>query len=159
MDQVKEEKKENNIQVESKENRPEPRKETRPVGSYYHPLFSMFNDFFGDDDVDSLMKTDITETEDAYLLEVELPGVDKKDVKISLDNGYLAIAAKVDTRGNQHGKVLRRERFSGSFKRSYYVGDRILKQDISASMENGILSIRVGKPAEKSEEEKYISIQ
>ena len=106
-----------------------------------------------------MMRTDITESTDAYFLEVELPGVDKKDVKISLDKGYLTISARLNTNDNRHnGKFIHKERISGTFKRSFYAGDAVTKADISAQMENGVLAITVKKPAEKSDSEKYISI-
>lgn len=125
-----------------------------------HPFWSFFNDCFGNDDSDDLMKTDITDEDGAYRLEVEVPGVDKKDVKISLDKGYLSITAKVNSTLNQgHAKSLHRERYYGSYRRSFYVGNSIEKDAITASMNNGILTVKVNKPKEKTDEEKYIQIQ
>ncbi len=125
-----------------------------------HPFWSFFNDCFGNDDSADVMKTDIADEGGAYRLEVEVPGVDKKDVKISLDKGYLSITARVNSSDNQgHGKNIHRERFYGSFRRSFYVGNSIEKENISASMENGILTVKVNKPKEKSDDEKFIQIQ
>ncbi len=125
-----------------------------------HPFWSFFNDCFGNDDTDGLMKTDIADDDDAYRLEIEVPGVDKKDVKISLDKGYLSITAKVSPTEKQgHEKSIHRERYYGSYRRSFYVGNSIEKDSITASMNNGILTVKVNKPKEKAEEEKYIQIQ
>ena len=60
-----------------------------------HPFWSFFNDCFSDNDTADVMKTDITDEGGDYKLEVEVPGVNKKDVKISLDKGYLSITARV----------------------------------------------------------------
>ena len=124
----------------------------------YHPFWSLFNDCFGDETSD-VMRTDITDSGDSYQVEIEVPGMDKKDVKISLDKGYLTINAKVNASENvRSGKNLHRERFYGSYRRSYYVGDAINKEDISAAMDKGILTITIAKPKEKSDDEKYIDI-
>ena len=148
--------KKENVQIEGKENQPV---QKRSGVNYYNPFFSFFNDCFRDDEIGDMMRTDITESTDAYFLEVELPGVDKKDVKISLDKGYLTISARLNTNDYRHnGKFIHKERISGTFKRSFYAGDAVTKADISAQMENGVLAITVKKPAEKSDSEKYISI-
>ena len=128
--------------------------------NYYHPFWSLFNDCFSDEDTAEVMKTDIRDHGDCYKMEIEVPGVDKKDVKISLDKGYLSISAKsVSSEDSTHGKTIHKERFYGSYRRSYYVGDGVTKEDITASMDNGILTVVVNKPKEKAEEEKYIQIQ
>lgn len=125
-----------------------------------HPFWSFFNDCFSNYDSTDVMKTDITDEGEDYKLEVEVPGVDKKDVKIALDKGYLSITAKVSNNDTQgHGKNLHRERFTGSFRRSFYVGDSFSKDNINASMDKGILTVKLIKPKEKAEEEKYIQIQ
>lgn len=125
-----------------------------------HPFWSFFNDCFSDNDTADVMKTDITDEGGDYRLEVEVPGVDKKDVKISLDKGYLSITARVNSSENQgHGKNIHRERYYGSFRRSFYVGNSIEKDNISASMNNGILVVKVNKPKEKADDEKFIQIQ
>lgn len=125
----------------------------------YHPFWSLFNDCFGEETSD-VMRTDITDNGDAYHVEIELPGVDKKDVRISLEKGYLTINAKVNASEHvRSGKNLHRERFYGTYRRSYYVGDAITKENVSASMDRGVLLITVNKPKEKSEEEKYIDIE
>lgn len=125
-----------------------------------HPFWSFFNDCFSDDDNADVMKTDITDEGGDYKLEVEVPGVDKKDVKISLEKGYLSITARVNSSEMQgHGKNVHRERYYGSFRRSFYVGNSIEKENISASMNNGILTVKVNKPKEKSDDEKFIQIQ
>lgn len=146
-----------NINLNEKKEPIEKREERHPMNSY-HPFWSLFNDCFGDETSD-VMRTDIVDVGDSYKMEIEVPGSDKKDVKISLDKGYLTISAKVNSNESFHsGKALHRERFYGSYRRSYYVGEHISKEDVSASMDKGILTININKPKEKAEQEKYIDI-
>ena len=98
--------------------------------------------------VSTLMKTDIKETEKAYELHVELPGFKKEDIHIELSEGYLAIDAASTSsseESDEEGTYIRKERFSGSCSRSFYVGDDISEEDIRAKFEDGILKILVPK--------------
>ncbi len=145
------------MKVEEEKNE---RKENYHMDNYYHPFWSLLNDCFGGEDASSVMKTDISENQDGYHLEVEVPGVDKKNVRLSLDKGYLTIAATVNRHEKEsHGKYLRSERASGSFSRSFYIGNNVKKDDISASCENGILNVVIKKPQELKQEEKFIEIK
>ena len=128
--------------------------------------FDLFDDFFKDDFFTkkdtSLMKTDIKETKDNYLIEMDLPGYDKDNINLSLKDGYLSISAKVEKEENQNDeeKYVRKERFYGECSRSFYVGDNLTEEDISAEFKNGILKITVPKKEEKlSNETKYIEIK
>ena len=93
------------------------------------------------------MKTDIKELEDHYEMAVELPGFDKKNIGLKLEDGYLAIIAEVnrsDEEKDKKGNYLHRERFSGKTSRSYYVGD-VDKETIKAAYDNGVLTITFPK--------------
>ena len=122
------------------------------------------DDFFrGKDKMNfQLMKTDIREDEKKYLLEVDLPGYKKEDIKIDVTDGYLTIHAKTTDEVNEEekGKYVRRERFMGECTRSFYVGDDVKEDEIKASFKNGILKLEVPKinPEEKQSEKKYIEI-
>lgn len=114
--------------------------------------FDLFDDFFKEDDFfsrkeSSLMKTDIKEKKDKYVIEVDLPGCDKENIDLSLENGYLKIAASVVKENNSGDdeKYLRQERFYGECSRSFYVGDAVTQKDIDAEFKNGILTIEVPK--------------
>src|SRR5690554_7790437 len=116
-----------------------------------------FDDFFDDFNLFSpttssnLMKTDIKETDKGYHLSVELPGYSKDDVKVSLEDGYLLIEAhttKNNETKDEHTKYLRQERYVGSVKRSYYVGN-ITLDDITGTFENGILNLSIPKTSKK----------
>ena len=121
------------------------------------------DDFFTRKDKMSfqLMKTDIQEDENKYLLEVDLPGYNKEDIKIDVTDGYLTINAKITKEDNDEDKnYVRRERFTGEATRSFYVGEDIKEDEIKASFKNGILTLEVPKvnPEEKLPEKKYIEI-
>ena len=128
--------------------------------------FDLFDDFFEDDFFPrkerNLMKTDIKEKKDKYLLDIDLPGFEKENINISLENGYLNIEAKVDDEkeNDDDEKIVRKERFYGECSRSFYVGDQIKEEDIKAEFKNGILKIEVPKKEieDKSKEVKQIPI-
>lgn len=146
-----------NVEVEEKKE-VAPKKENVPA-SYAHPFWSIFNDFFEDGTDEDVMRTDISDEGKNYKLEVEVPGVDKKDIHVALKNGYLTISAK--TQRNSHegsGKYLHTERYFGSFSRSYYVGNQIEKKDLAASYNDGLLTVTIAKPTPKEEESNEISI-
>ena len=93
----------------------------------------------------NIMNTDIRETNKSYILEVDLPGFSKKDIGLTLDDGYLTISAKQECGEiKDKNNYLRRERCVGSCKRSFYVGD-ISREDVDAKLENGILSVTIPK--------------
>lgn len=97
------------------------------------------------------MKTDIKEEGNNYLMEIDLPGVNKKDISVSLNEGYLTVEAKVNREEGEKdkkGNYIHRERFSGVASRNYYVGD-IAQKDITAAFDNGVLKLSFPKEAEK----------
>jgi len=121
--------------------------------------FSPLADFFNTErnySSSSIMKTDIKETEKEYLLDVELPGFNKKDLSLSYEDGYLTITAKVnrDAEDKKH-TFLRRERYMGTYQRSFYIGEDVEKDNIVAKYNDGILEISVPKEDKKIVEEKH----
>ena len=103
------------------------------------------------------MRTDVTETEKEYLLEIELPGFNKENVEISVENGYLTVSAKKDEeKETKNDRYVSRERYTGSLTRSWYVGE-IDQEQIKASFNNGVLNVSVPKE-QKQKEKKLISI-
>ena len=99
-----------------------------------------------------LMKTDIRETKDGYELDIDLPGVEKKDISLNLKDGYLTIQAnhnQEQEEKDQQGRYLRRERFTGSCSRSFYVGDTVQEKDVHAKFEDGILKLSFPKEEPK----------
>ena len=113
----------------------------------------------------NLMKTDIQEHDDGYTLEMDLPGFKKEEIQIELNNGYMTISAAKgldeDEKDKKSGKYIRRERYTGSCQRSFYVGEDVTEEDIKAEFKHGILKLFVPKKEAKPavEEKKYITIE
>ena len=114
----------------------------------------------------NIMKTDVKETDNAYELDIDLPGFKKEEVTAKLENGYLTISATKGANNdeqNKEGKYIRRERYTGTMSRSFYVGEDVQQEDIHAKFEDGIHGIlKLTVPKEnpkKVEEKKYISIE
>lgn len=111
----------------------------------------------------TVMKTDVKETAQGYELDIDLPGYKKEDVKAQLKDGYLTIQAQKNVNNDQkdsEGRYIRRERYSGSVSRSFYVGEKMTQDDIHAKFEDGILKLTLPKEdAPKVEENHYISIE
>lgn len=93
------------------------------------------------------MKCDVKELDQSYQIDMQLPGYDKDDVEVSVDKGYLTVSAshKENKEDKGDGKYIRKECFTGSCQRSFYVGDAVKGEDISAAFNNGILSLTVPK--------------
>ena len=97
-----------------------------------------------------LMQTDIRETKDGYELDVDLPGFDKKDINLELKDGYLTIkASRNEEKEDKKHHYLRKERFTGSCSRSFYVGDSVKEEDVHAKFDNGILKLSFPKEEPK----------
>lgn len=101
----------------------------RYIGNFLDPFFDDSSSFFDDINSESFgsmpMKTDIRELDDRYVMEIDLPGFNKDNIKASLKDGYLTITANVSRsikpEGGKKHNFVHRERFSGSVTRSYYV--------------------------------------
>lgn len=111
----------------------------------------------------NLMKTDIREKETAYEVSVDLPGFKKEDLKLQLEDGFLTITAAKSLdkdEKDKEGHYIRRERYCGQCSRSFYVGENITEEEISAKLEDGILKLGIPKKDQKKlPEKKYIAIE
>ena len=116
----------------------------------------LFDNFFNDDfmirpfqrsTASQMMKTDVRELDNAYEVDMELPGFKKEDIKLDLKDGYLTVNATRNTENNEkndEGKYIRQERYVGTCSRSFYVGD-VKPTDIGAKYEDGMLKLTVPK--------------
>ena len=144
------------------------------------------------------MLTDVVEYADRYEFAIELPGIEKKDIKIELRDKNLIVTAEVakkadpaaektaegtdavasdevpadavvegtvegtevDTAAEDKGKYIRKERLGGKMSRSFFVGDKVIKEEIKAELKDGILKITVPKlmPKKPDETKTYITI-
>ena len=123
----------------------------------------LFDDSFFHKNESKLMKTDIKELDDKYVIDVDLPGYNKEDIKISVENGCLVINASTNEEKNEEekGKVIKKERYYGQCSRSFYISDDLTVEDIKASYKNGTLSLEVPKKdeQEKETEKQYVQIE
>jgi len=92
-------------------------------------------------------RVDIKEAEKGYTLVADLPGVKKNDLSVTLDNGVLTVEASTNEESSEEedGKVIRKERRSGKFMRSFNLGTDIHEEDISANFADGVLSLTIPK--------------
>lgn len=126
-------------------------------------LGEMFRDPFFSDDESRVMRTDIKEKVDKYIIDIDLPGYEKENIKIDVEDGYLTVHAEMKSSNEEKedGNFVRKERYMGSCSRSFYVGDEVESEDIRASFKNGTLKLEIPKKEEKKElpEKKYIQIE
>ncbi|MCI9599409.1 MAG: Hsp20/alpha crystallin family protein [Lachnospiraceae bacterium] len=94
------------------------------------------------------MKADVQELDNAYQIDLELPGFQKEDLHAELKDGYLTIKAthqNMEEQKDAKGRYIRQERYTGHYQRSFYVGDDITQEDVHAAFENGVLKLSVPK--------------
>ena len=111
-----------------------------------------------------LMSCDVQEFDDHYAIDMELAGFRKEDINAELKDGYLTIKAARNANHDQKdegGRMLRSERFTGTCQRTFYVGEAIEKENVSAAFEDGVLKLSIPKLIEtpKIEESHRIAIQ
>ena len=108
------------------------------------------------------MKTDVKETANGYELAIDLPGVQKDNVQAELHDGYLTVTASTTQNNDEqdeNGRYIRRERFSGSYSRSFYVGDAVTESDIRAKFNDGVLRLDIPKKEPSAPQRNYIAIE
>ena len=91
-------------------------------------------------------KTDMRETEDQYLIHVDLPGIPKKDVKVSYKDNRLTISGeRKEEEKEETDNYLRKERYFGSFVRTFTLPAAVNEEDIKANFKEGVLTVTVPK--------------
>lgn len=108
------------------------------------------------------MKCDIYEKDNVYYLEMDIPGFEKSDVNIEIDdNDYLTITAEKNIENNEKDEnknYIRKERSYGKYQRSFYIGG-IDKEQIDATFTNGILKVTMPKKALEKSSKQTIEIK
>ena len=134
-----------------------------PRRSDFDLFDEMFTDPFFAGSENKVMKTDIKEKKDKYVIEMDIPGYEKEDIKIDIQDGYLTVHAKANKSETEkeEGKYVRKERYFGECSRSFYVGDNTTEEDIKAKFKNGTLMLEVNKKDETKQlpDKKYIDIE
>lgn len=111
----------------------------------------------------NMMKTDVRETDSSYEVDIDLPGFKKDELTVLLENGYLTITAAKGLdkdKEDKKGRYIRRERYSGSLSRSFYVGEGVTQDQVHAKYEHGILKLTLPRSEAKAvEHTNHISIE
>ncbi len=135
-----------------------------PRRNHFDLFDEMFRDPFFEGSESKVMKTDIKEKKDKYIIDIDLPGYEKEDIKMEISDGYLTVHASVNKEVDdekEKGKYVRKERYVGECSRSFYIGENVSEDEIKAKFKNGTLTIEVPKKDDKKElqEKKYIPIE
>ena len=110
-------------------------------------------------DLRSNIKMDVKETDKEYIVDAEIPGFKREDIKLELDDNMLTIQAQKDENEKEEGDEFIRKEIRRSYAaRSIYVGN-INKEDIKAKYDNGILHIVLPKDEQEIEKRKNIDIE
>lgn len=93
--------------------------------------------------------TDMMETDDAYVIEIDLPGIPKEDVKISFKDNRLTISGeRKKEEKEEEENFMRRERYFGSFLRSFTLPNTVKEDAVKAKYRDGVLTVTVKKTEE-----------
>jgi HSP20 family protein len=131
----------------------------RPLG-----FPSIFNDalerLWSDDEVSWMPSVNIRERAEDYVIDLAVPGMNKKDFSVEVDNGVLHVKGeRKEETTEQYEKVTRREFHYGSFSRTFTLPESANADDVRASYKDGILTLTIAKTeASKQKPKKQISI-
>ncbi|MBW7818424.1 Hsp20/alpha crystallin family protein [Streptococcus thermophilus] len=126
----------------------------RNSDTYSMTPFDFFEDFsrnFFNDFKSNLIKTDIHETDNEYLVEAELPGILKENIQVTYEDGVLTISGQQQTDTvdeDKKGKLIRSERSLTSVRRQYLL-ENVKEDEIKASYSDGILKVTLPKDSNK----------
>ncbi len=132
----------------------------------FERMAQSFQEIFEEDFTPSLsrqiqsFRADVKETNDAYIVQADLPGFKKEDITVDLENDYLTIRAERQAAEEEKDgdRLIRSERHYGSFTRRFYVNG-INEEEVKASLEDGVLTIELPKKERGTDEKKRIDIE
>ncbi len=106
-------------------------------------------------------RVDITDKDNVYEIVADLPGVDKENLSVTLEDGVLTIEATTadESSEQQDGRIIRQERRTGKYHRSFTLGHDVQESDIDAVFNNGVLTLTAPKLEAAIPERKLIEIQ
>ena len=125
-------------------------------------LFSPFDNMSWCSSVKSMMNTDIVEGEKDLRIVMDVPGVKKENLKITLEKGILTVSGSTQGESeekDEEGNYIRKERHSGEFTRSFNVNKNLDKNDVKAKLENGTLTLTLPKSDPESDTSTVIDIE
>ena len=122
--------------------------------------FEMLESAFTGMGMDSLGRADLSETEDAYELQVDLPGVSKDNVSVDYSDGMLTISGeRHDENDDRRKGYYLSERSYGAYQRSFRVPDSVEHDQISAEFNDGVLTVKLPKNEEAQQTSRRIEVQ
>jgi HSP20 family protein len=142
---------------------------SRPVPSSrrrYDHFDRLFDNFFnnaltniGMQPSDAVVRLDVSETPTSYVVKAELPGIEEKDVSLTLEDGVLTLSGEKKSETEEEGKTFHRiERSYGSFRRALQLPADADENGVTAAMKHGVLNIEIAKAKEAPKKEKKIDI-
>lgn len=109
--------------------------------------FGFPRNFFDDSEIENIMQSDVAETDKDYVVKIDMPGMNKDDIKLNYKDGVLSVAgtrqAFKDT-SDKNRNIIHQERSEGSISRSYRLPN-VVASDIHAKYDNGVLTITLPK--------------
>lgn len=123
----------------------------KPISSLPNWLDGFFNDsFFESIDreivEENFPRVDISEKNNSYIIKADLPGMDKRDISITIEKGMLKIeGVKKEENKKEQGKYYHLERRYGRFSRSFILPDEVIAEKIDAKINNGVLELTLPK--------------
>ncbi|MBN8522693.1 MAG: Hsp20/alpha crystallin family protein [Rickettsiaceae bacterium] len=124
----------------------------------FNELYSLPTSFLSKSGMDLSPRIDISETDNEYKIEAELPGINQKEIDVKIDNNILTIKGKKeDIKEEKEKNYHLRERYYGAFQRSISLPNNIEPEKIKASFENGVLNISVPKSDKRTPKKIEIS--
>ena len=134
---------------------------SKSLNNVFDELFNGFPATWGNDvRSNSAAPVNINENANGYELEFNVPGRNKEDFKINVDNGLLTVSyEKKEQSEAKETKAIRKEFSFQAFKRSFNLDEKINAESIEAKYENGILRVFLPKKEEVKNSPKQISIQ
>ena len=129
----------------------------------YNPFYEMERlekAFFGDSTQPAVFRTDIRDSGEAYIVESDLPGINKEDIDINIGDGILTVKAerRYESSDENAPKYLRRERAYGSFERSFNISD-IDAEKIDAEFKNGVLVLTLPKKLPEAPKSRRLEVR
>lgn len=113
----------------------------------FFPMFKWFDDSENNRDFFRVPKTNVNETDKTYVLTMEMPGINKKEVNVAVENDHVVVTAERTEKYESEG-LLRREIRSEKFQRSFRVDATVDADGVKAKLENGILTVTLPKKAD-----------
>ncbi len=132
------------------------------------PFDNLFDAFFGDDSRLPVLsgnavfspRIDVKEDDNSYEVSAELPGLEEKDIELTVDDGKLVLRGeKSATSEKKEGQYFRQERTYGRFERAFYLPDGVQDDAIKAKFKNGVLTLHLPKKEEAKKVVRQVEVQ